>query len=116
MINMKKILKEKNMSIKECAEFYDIPYATLYAIVNQTASLDDCKFSTIKKLSKITGIPAEYLSMETSDFYTFRSNLHHSLKREGALNLRNQILIKKMIDAYIDDDQYGKGVYFIALV
>lgn len=116
MIDLKAVLKERDVSIRECSLVYDIPYATLYDIVSGRADINECKFSTVKKIADFVGIPPEFLDFGNEDFFLFRSNLHHTLKREHALDVRQDIIRKKIIPAYLLNDQDVKAVYCLALV
>ena len=115
MINLKKILKEKNMSIKECSDFYKIPYATLYAIVNNQADIEECRLSTLRKLARFAGVSIEQLDIKPSNFYVFRSNIQHEIKRSGMLSMYSRICVMRMVDAYIKNDLYAEGLYLMSL-
>ena len=115
MINLKKLLKARNMSIKECSDFYGIPYATLHAIVNNKTNIEDCKLSTMKKVAKFAGVSIEQLDIDKPNFYVFRSNLHHEIKRKGLLEVYNRICIMHLVDAYIKNDYYVEGLYLMSL-
>lgn len=116
MIDYKKLLKEKNMSMKECSEFFDIPYATLYSIANNELDIKDCSYSIAKKISRFVGIPMEYLDMERTPFITFRSNLHHDIKKYGIIETARFTSMNNLVKAYMLDEQYIKGLYLVSLI
>ena len=116
MVNLCKVLEERQVSIRECSLLYGIPYATLYAIVNKKANINDCKYSTVKKIADFIGISTDYIDFGNEDFYIFRSNFHHRLKRESEESVRQDILQRNLIKAYLINEQPVKALYMLAFV
>ena len=73
------ILKQKNMSIYQCAKLSGIPYTTLSEVVRGKTRLEKCSAEVVYKLSKVLDLSMEDLiadSMELrSDFEIFKSNI-----------------------------------------
>ena len=62
-MNIKQELKLRNISINECATKTGIPYGALYPIVNGNVKLENCKYSTLKKL-------CDFLCCNIDDLFT----------------------------------------------
>lgn len=50
-MNLLQELNLRNVSINECSKKTGIPYGALYPIVNGNVKLENCKYSTLAKLS-----------------------------------------------------------------
>lgn len=61
-MNIDNELKIRNKSINQCSKETGIPYGALYPIVKGKVNLENCKYSTLKKL-------AEYLGCNIDDFF-----------------------------------------------
>ncbi len=115
-MNIKKYLQENDISLKTMSEITTIPYATLSDIVNEKVDLYECKYKTLRKLSLFLNKPIEELVYEKEDFQTFRNNLHHDLKNQSFLEVAADILQKKRIDYYYQNDDIVKALYLLSLV
>ena len=116
MVNIKKVLEEKNLSINICAKMHKIPYASLYGLVHKTADISNCSYETAKTVAQIVGIPMEYLNIPDIPFQEFRSNLHHALKRDGELKIRQDIVSWNLVEAYRINEQEIKSLYLLRLL
>lgn len=115
MLNYKKLLKEKNISILTLSKVLNIPYASVYAIVNDKVKIENCKFSTVQKLSVFFDISLDDIYLEEEDFQTFRNNIHHQLKYDE-LKWYNDTDKDNLIHKYLLHSEYEKAVYLMALI
>ena len=115
-MNIKKYLKENDISLKTMSEITTIPYTTLSDIVNEKVDLYECKYKTLKKLSLFLKISIDDLVYEKEDFQTFRNNLHHEIKNSGLLEVAADVLQRKRIDYYYQNDDIVKALYLLSLV
>ena len=75
------LLKQKNMSIYQCAKLSGIPYTTLSELVRGKTRLEKCSAEIVYKLSKLLDISMEDMIADSievrSDFEIFKSNVCH---------------------------------------
>lgn len=67
-MNLLNELSLRNMSINECSKKTGIPYGALYPIIHGQVELENCKYSTLLKLSNFFGSSIEDLFSSFSDF------------------------------------------------
>ena len=61
------ILKEKNMSMYQCAKLSGIPYTTLSEMVRGKTRLEKCSAETVYMLSKTLGISMDDLVRDSME-------------------------------------------------
>ena len=114
------ILKEKNMTIYQCAKISDIPYTTLSEVVHGKTRLEKCSAETVYKLSKALNVSMEELvmdSMETRpDFEVFKSNVCHFIKDHDELDFIVTTLQDDKIGKYWRKKWYPEAFYLLAMV
>lgn len=115
MINFKKLLQERNVSILTLSNVLNISYASLHAIINQDVKIEDCKFSTVQKLSVFFRIDLNDMYLEPETFQTFRNNLHHQIK-DRELEWYNNMMQHDLIHKYLLHEENEKAVYLMALL
>ena len=114
------ILKEKNMSMYQCAKLSGIPYTTLSEMVRGKTRLEKCSAETVYMLSKTLGISMDDLvrdSMEQrSDFEIFKSNICHMVKDMGDIDFIINILKSDDIRRYWNKKWYLEAFYLLAMI
>lgn len=115
-MNIKKYLKERNISIRTMSNITAIPYSTLSDIVNEKVKLEDCQFKTLKKIAVFMNISIDDLVYEYEDFQTFRNSLHHMIVRTDELDLILYIIESKKIDYYVLHEDYIKALYLLSVL
>ena len=115
MIDFKQMLKEKDISILTASKIMNIPYASLYAIVNGNVCLEDCKFSTIIKLSAFFDIQLNDLILPNENFETFRNELHHALVKSDTCCYES-LKDGELVERYFLHKEYTRALYLIALM
>ena len=94
------ILKEKNMTIYQCAKLSGVPYTTLSEVIRGKTRMEKCSAETVYRLSKVLNVSMEDLMRDTvetrSDFEIFKSNTCHHVKDMGDLNFIVFILESKL--------------------
>jgi plasmid maintenance system antidote protein VapI len=98
------MLKERNISMYQCAKLSSIPYTTLSEVVRGKTRLAKCSAETVYKLSKILNVSMEELmtdSMEPRlDFEVFKSNVCHLVKDRDDLDFIVKTLQEDEISRY----------------
>ena len=117
---LKEILKQKNMSIYQCAKLSGIPYTTLSEVVRGTTRLEKCSAEVVYKLSRVLGISMEtliYDSVEVrSDFEIFKSNICHRVKDDGDIDFVISVLESDDIRRYWSKKWYPEAFYLLAMI
>ena len=114
------ILKEKNMTMYQCAKLSGIPYTTLSEVVRGKTRIEKCSAETVYKLSKTLHVSMEEL-MELSveerlDFEVFKSNVCHLAKEYGQLDFIIHVLQEDEIGHYWNKKWYPEAFYLLAMV
>ena len=93
-MTLEELLKEKNVSVYQCAKQGRIPYTTLLEVVKGKTRLEKCTAETIYKLAKVLDVSMEILLEQYSelldknvDYLVFEENLrieiiHQSVESE----------------------------------
>lgn len=114
------MLKERNISMYQCAKLSGIPYTTLSEVVRGKTRLEKCSAETVYKLSKILNVSMEELltdSMEPRpDFEVFKSNVCHLVKDRDELDFIVETLQKDEISKYWSKKWYPEAFYLLAMV
>ena len=114
------MLKERNISMYQCAKLSGIPYTTLSEVVRGKTRLEKCSAETVYKLSKILNVSMEELltdSMEPRpDFEIFKSNVCHLVKDRDELDFIVETLQKDEISKYWSKKWYPEAFYLLAMV
>lgn len=116
-MNIEKILKDKNVSILQCAKHIGVSYNSLYKIVKRQVNIESCEYGTLKKLAKYLDCQVQQLE-DTQDqevsFDIFRSNIQHAIKRDE-LNFILKMINSNDIEAYYETTPV-KAFYLVACV
>ncbi len=123
---LKELLKEKNISVYQCAKKSKVPYTTLADLVNGKTKLSKCTAETIYKLSKMLHVTMEellerYAGKEEflpyrSSFETFKSNVCHLLKEKGDMDFIADCLKGGEIRTYWNREWYPESFYLLAMI
>ena len=94
------ILKERNMTIYQCAKLSGVPYTTLSEVIRGKTRIEKCSAETVYRLSKVLNISMEKLMQDTvevrSEFEVFKSNICHRIKDANEIDF--------IIDTLKEDD------------
>lgn len=115
-MDIKNRLRERNLSIKKCADYTGIPYSSLYAIVNGKTKLSDCKYSTVRALADFLNVPTDDLVPSVPPFQVFRNNLHHELKNSGVLCFIVKYLESNTIRQLWNSGNHAYSLYLLSMV
>ena len=114
------ILKQKNMSIYQCAKQGGIPYTTLSELVRGKTRPEKCSAEVVYKLSKVLGISMEALIEDSveirSDFEIFKSNICHKVKDSCDLDFIIAVLEVDDIRRYWSKKWYPEAFYLLAML
>ena len=114
------MLKERNISMYQCAKLSGIPYTTLSEVVRGKTRLEKCSAETVYKLSKILNVSMEELltdSMEPRpDFEIFKSNVCHRVKDGDELDFIITTLQNDEISKYWNKKWYPEAFYLLAML
>lgn len=121
MISMlETILRQKNMSLYQCAKLSGVPYTTVSEIARGKTTLSKCSAETVYKLSKALDVRMEKLiedSLEPRpDFEVFKSNICHLVKDNGDLDFIISELQSDDINRYWEKKWYAEAFYLLAMV
>ena len=86
------ILKEKKMTIYQCAKLSGIPYTTLSEVVRGKTRLEKCSAETVYKLSKVLNVTMEELMVDSIEATTLATG--HSSSPRHDLPKRSSMLTK----------------------
>lgn len=114
------ILKQKNMSIYQCAKQSGIPYTTLSEVVRGKTRLEKCSAEVVYKLSRVLDISMEDLIADSveirSDFEVFKSNICHKAKDSNDLDFIISVLEADDIRRYWSKKWYPEAFYLLAMI
>jgi transcriptional regulator with XRE-family HTH domain len=115
-----RILKERNMTIYQCAKFSGIPYTTLSEVVRGKTKIEKCSAETVYRLSKILNVSMEELMTDSleqrMDFEIFKSNVCHLVKDRDDLDFIITTLQADEINRYWNKNWYPEAFYLLAMV
>ena len=114
------LLKQRNMSIYQCAKLSGIPYTTLSEIVRGKTRLEKCSAEIVYKLSKLLDISMEDMIADSievrSDFEIFKSNVCHKAKDNGDFDFIISVLESDDIRRYWSKKWYPEAFYLLAMI
>lgn len=120
------LLKEKRLSVYQCAKESHIPYTTLSDVVKRKTRIEKCTAETIYKLARTLHVTMEELLTECfreeenapnlRDFEIYKSNICHLVKDKGDMDFIIDILKENQIRAYWERQWYRESFYLLAMV
>ncbi len=114
------ILKERNLTMYQCAKLSGIPYTTLSEVVRGKTKIEKCSAETVYRLSKILNISMEDLMRdsleERSDFEVFKSNICHRVKDTDEIDFIVTELQADDVSKYWSRKWYPEAFYLLAMV
>lgn len=114
------ILKEKNITIYQCAKLSGIPYTTVSEIVRGKTRIEKCSAETVYKMSKVLNISMEELMRNSvelrPEFEIFKSNVCHFVKDTDELDFIVTTLQTDDIRRYWKKKWYPEAFYLLAMV
>ena len=101
------LLKEKQLSVYQCAKESHVPYTTLSDIVKGKTRIEKCTAETIYKLARTLHLTVEELltkcfkedenAPNLRDFEIYKSNICHLVKDKGDIDFIIDILKENQI-------------------
>ena len=117
---LEEILKQKNMSVYQCAKQSGIPYTTVSELVRGKTKLEKCSAEVVYRLSKLLDISMERLIADSveirSDFEIFKSNVCHKVKDCGDLDFIISALKADDVRRYWSKKWYPEAFYLLAMI
>ncbi|MBR6411203.1 MAG: helix-turn-helix transcriptional regulator [Clostridia bacterium] len=114
------ILKEKSMTIYQCAKLSGVPYTTLSELIRGKTRMEKCSAETVYRLSRVLHVSMDYLMQDTieprSDFEIFKSNMCHRIKDTDDLDFIIDTLKSNDIRSYWNKKWYPEAFYLLAAV
>jgi transcriptional regulator with XRE-family HTH domain len=114
------LLKQKNITMYQCAKLSGIPYTTLSEVIRSKTRIEKCSAETVYRLSKILDVSMEELihdSIESRpDFEIFKSNVCHLVKDSDDFDFIISTLQNDEIDRYWAKKWYPEAFYLLAMV
>lgn len=119
-MSLKKLLREKNISVYQLAKVSGVPYATTNELCNCKADIKRCNAETVYRIAKALDVSMEsLLEPELAyrpDFENYKSNICHQVKELGDIAFIFKILEDRKIDKYYDLEWYPECLYLLAMV
>ncbi len=114
------ILKERNLTMYQCAKLSGIPYTTLSEVVRGKTKIEKCSAETVYRLSKVLNVSMEDLMRdlleERSDFEIFKSNICHRVKDTDEIDFIVTVLQADDVSKYWSRKWYPEAFYLLAMV
>ncbi len=120
------LLKEKQLSVYQCAKESQVPYTTLSDIVKGKTRIEKCTAETIYKLARTLHVTMEELLTECfkedenapnlRDFEIYKSNICHLVKDKGDIDFIIDTLKENQIRTYWERQWYRESFYLLAMV
>lgn len=120
------LLKNRNMSVYQCAKKSGVPYTTLLDIVKGKTQIEKCTAETVYKLAKALNMEMEELLRKSFDkenaalcrssFETFKGNVCHLVKDKGDIDFIVDVLKGNEIRVYWERKWYPESFYLLAMV
>ncbi len=120
------LLKERQLSVYQCAKESRVPYTTLSDIVKGKTRIEKCTAETIYKLARTLHVTMEELLTECfkedenapnlRDFEIYKSNICHLVKDKGDIDFIIDILKENQIRAYWERKWYRESFYLLAMI
>lgn len=125
-MELSSLLKQKQLSIYQCAKESHIPYSTLSDILRGKTKIEKCTAETIYKLARTLHVTMEELLSECfkedknasnlGDFEIYKSNICHLVKDKGDIDFIIDILKENQIRTYWERKWYRESFYLLAMV
>lgn len=125
-MELKSLLKEKQLSVYQCAKESHVPYTTLSDIVKGKTRIEKCTAETIYKLARTLNVTMEEILTECfreeenapnlRDFEIYKSNICHLVKDKGDMDFIIDILKENQIRTYWERQWYRESFYLLAMV
>lgn len=120
------LLREKQLSVYQCAKESSVPYTTLLDIVKGKTRIEKCTAETLYKLAKTLNVAMEELLAEcfrenentpdSRDFEIYKSNICHLVKDKGDIDFIIDTLKENQIRIYWEKKWYPESFYLLAMV
>ena len=120
------LLKERQLSVYQCAKESHVPYTTLSDIVKGKTRIEKCTVETIYKLARTLHVTMEELLTDffnedenapnLRDFEIYKSNICHLVKDKGDIDFIIDILKENQIRTYWERQWYRESFYLLAMV
>ena len=120
------LLKERQLSVYQCAKESHVPYTTLSDIVKGKTRIEKCTAETIYKLAKTLHVAMEELLegcfgenenvSDLRDFEIYKSNICHLVKDKGDMDFIIDILKENQIRTYWERKWYRESFYLLAMI
>lgn len=120
------LLKERQLSVYQCAKESTVPYTTLLDIVKGKTRIEKCTAETLYKLAKTLNVAMEELLAEyfgengntsdSGDFEIYKSNICHLVKDKGDIDFIIDTLKENQIRTYWERKWYRESFYLLAMV
>ena len=120
------LLKERQLSVYQCAKESHVPYTTLSDIVKGKTRIEKCTAETIYKLARTLHVAMEELLEECfgenenvsdlRDFEIYKSNICHLVKDKGDIDFIIDILEVNQIRIYWERKWYRESFYLLAMI
>lgn len=117
---LNEILKEKNITMYQCAKLSGIPYTTLSEVIRGKTRIEKCSAETVYRLSKVLDVSMEDLMRDSvktrPDFEVFKSNVCHLVKDTDEFDFIVTTLRSDDIRRYWIKKWYPEAFYLLAMV
>lgn len=120
------LLRERQISVYQCAKESSVPYTTLLDIVKGKTRIEKCTAETLYKLAKTLNVAMEELLSEcfrenenasnSRDFEIYKSNICHLVKEKGDIDFIIDTLKEDQIRVYWERKWYPESFYLLAMV
>ncbi len=125
-MRLNSLLREKQLSVYQCAKESNVPYTTLLDIVKGKTRIEKCMAETLYKLAKTLDVSMEELLAEcfrenqntpdSRDFEIYKSNICHLVKNKGDIDFIIDTLKENQIRIYWERKWYPESFYLLAMV
>lgn len=125
-MNLTSLLRERQLSVYQCAKESTVPYTTLLDIVRGKTRIEKCTAETLYKLATTLNVTMEELLAEcfrenentsdSRDFEIYKSNICHLVKDKGDIDFIIDTLKENQIRTYWERKWYRESFYLLAMV
>lgn len=125
-MNLTSLLRERQLSVYQCAKESTVPYSTLLDIVKGKTRIEKCTAETLYKLATTLNVAMEELLAEcfrenentsdSRDFEIYKSNICHLVKDKGDIDFIIDTLKENQIRTYWERKWYRESFYLLAMV
>lgn len=125
-MNLTSLLRERQLSVYQCAKESTVPYTTLLDIVKGKTRIEKCTAETLYKLATTLNVAMEELLAEcfrenentsdSRDFEIYKSNICHLVKDKGDIDFIIDTLKENQIRTYWERKWYRESFYLLAMV